>query len=144
MELIKNYKIFLVDDDLFCLNMYKQHIKNLGCTDITLFQNGTDCLNNLIKYPNIIFLDHKMDTLNGFEVLNKIKRFDPNINVVMVSGQEDLQIALNALKYGAFDYIIKGDQEIEKMESVITRITNLDKEIKRSKPSFFKRILSFI
>jgi polysaccharide export outer membrane protein len=85
-----------------------------------------------------------MDTLNGFEVLNKIKRFDPNINVVMVSGQEDLQIALNALKYGAFDYIIKGDQEIEKMESVITRITNLDKEIKRSKPSFFKRILSFI
>ncbi|MFT5167648.1 MAG: DNA-binding NtrC family response regulator [Saprospiraceae bacterium] len=143
MELIKKYKIFLVDDDLFCLNMYEQHIKNLGYEDITLFQNGTDCLNNLIEYPNIIFLDHKMDTLNGFEVLKKIKRFDPNINVVMVSGQDDLQIALNALKYGAFDYIVKGDQENEKIESVIKRIEDLNKEINRSKPSIFKKILSF-
>ena len=123
--------------------MYEQHIKNLGYEDITLFQNGTDCLNNLIEYPNIIFLDHKMDTLNGFEVLKKIKRFDPNINVVMVSGQDDLQIALNALKYGAFDYIVKGDQENEKIESVIKRIEDLNKEINRSKPSIFKKILSF-
>jgi DNA-binding NtrC family response regulator len=144
MKLIKKYKIFIVDDDLFCLNMYDQHIKNLGYEDITLFQNGTDCLNNLIEYPNIIFLDHNMDMLSGFEVLKKIKRFDPNVNVVMVSGQDDLQIALNALKYGAFDYIAKGDQENEKIESVIKRIEDLDIEINRSKPSFLKNILSFI
>lgn len=124
--------------------MYDQHIKNLGYEDITLFQNGTDCLNNLIEYPNIIFLDHNMDMLSGFEVLKKIKRFDPNVNVVMVSGQDDLQIALNALKYGAFDYIAKGDQENEKIESVIKRIEDLDIEINRSKPSFLKNILSFI
>ena len=144
MEIVKNYKIFLVDDDLFCLNMYEQHIRNLGYEDISLFQNGTDCLNNLTQYPNIVFLDHKMDTLSGFEVLKKIKRFDPNINVVMVSGQENLQTGLNALKYGAFDYIIKGDQEHEKMESVIKRISELDIALNESKPSFFKKLFSFL
>ena len=144
MEIIKNYKIFLVDDDLFYLNMYEQHIKNLGFDDVTLFENGTDCLNDLIQYPDIVFLDHNMDMLNGFEVLKKIKRFDPNINVVMVSGQENLQTALNALKYGAFDYIVKGDRENEKMKSVIKRISDLDKILNQPKPSFFKKLFSFI
>ncbi|MFT4664591.1 MAG: DNA-binding NtrC family response regulator [Ulvibacter sp.] len=141
---MKNYKIFLVDDDLFCLNMYEQHLKNLGCEDISLFQNGTDCLNNLIEYPDVIFLDYKMDTLNGFEVLKKIKRFDPNINVVMISGQENLQTAIDTLKYGAFDYIIKGDQEIQKMEHVINRILALRRTIDKDKPSFFKKLFSFL
>ncbi len=144
MEIIKNYKIFLVDDDLFYLNMCEQHIKNLGFDDVTLFENGTDCLNNLTQYPDIVFLDHNMDMLDGFDVLKKIKRFDPNINVVMVSGQENLQTALNALKYGAFDYIVKGDRENEKMKSVIKRISDLDKILNRPKPSFFKKLFSFI
>ena len=144
MELQINYKIFLVDDDLFCLNMYEQYLKNIGCRDISLFKNGTDCLNKLTEEPKIIFLDHKMDTLSGFEVLKKIKRFDPNINVIMVSGQEDLQTGLNALKYGAFDYIIKGENEYEKMENVIKRISNLETLMNRSKPSFLKKLFSFL
>ncbi|MFT4532802.1 MAG: DNA-binding NtrC family response regulator [Saprospiraceae bacterium] len=138
-----DYKIFLVDDDLFCLNMYEQHLRNLGFHDVLMFQSGTDCLNSLIEYPDIIFLDYKMDTLNGFEVLKKIKRFNPNINVVMVSAQEDLQTAVDALKYGAFDYIIKSDQEVEKMAQVINRISSLDKIVKKQKPSRFKSMFSF-
>ena len=138
-----DYKIFLVDDDLFCLNLHEQHLKNLGFSNILKFQSGTECLNNLIKYPDIIFLDYKMDTLNGFEVLKKIKRFNPNINVVMVSAQEDLQTAIDALKYGAFDYIIKSDQEEVKMAQVIERITNLERATKKQKLSLLKAFFSF-
>jgi polysaccharide export outer membrane protein len=141
---MKTYKIFLVDDDLFCLNMYEQHLKNLGYEDINKFESGTDCLNHLIEYPDIIFLDYKMDTLNGFDVLKKIKRFNPNINVVMVSGQEDMQTAVDALKYGAFDYIIKSDRENSRMAQVIERISKLEKVIKKPKSSIFKSIFTNI
>ncbi len=122
-------KIFLVDDDLFSLNSYRQNLDNLGYINISLFLNGTICLNNLYKKPLVVFLDYNMDDLNGFEVLKKIKRYDPNIYVVIISAQESIKVAIDALKYGAFDYIIKGDNELEKMRDVLLRIKSIQKEI---------------
>lgn len=134
--------IFLVDDDLFSLNIYRQGLENLGYQKVSLFLNGTICLNNLNQKPDIIFLDHNMDDLTGFEVLKKIKRYDPNVFVVIVSAQENMKIAIDALKYGAFDYIIKGDNEIEKMQNVIERMESIKQEIKRAHPGFMQKILS--
>lgn len=134
--------IFLVDDDLFSLNIYRQGLENLGYHKVSLFLNGTICLNNLNQKPDIIFLDHNMDDLTGFEVLKKIKRVDPNVFVVIVSAQENMKIAVDALKYGAFDYIIKGDNEIEKMQNVIERMESIKQEIKKANPSFMQKILS--
>jgi len=69
---MKHAKIFLVDDDLFSLNVYRQGLENLGFSDMTLYLNGTICLNNLHQKPNIIFLDHHMDDILGFDVLKKL------------------------------------------------------------------------
>jgi DNA-binding NtrC family response regulator len=135
-------KIFLVDDDLFSLNVYRQNLENLGYNDISLFLNGTICLNNLHQKPTIVFLDHNMDDLNGFEVLKKIKRYDPNIYVVIISAQESMKIAIDALKYGAFDYIIKGDNESDKMKNVLLRIESIHNEIPKAHKSFIKKLLS--
>ncbi len=116
----KNLKIFVVDDNSFCRELYAQHLKNIGFTDVHLFDNGQECINNLTLQPDIIFLDHEMEPLNGLEVLKKIKRFNPDIYLVVVSGQDNMQVSINALKYGAFDYIIKG----EKDEELITKVTD--------------------
>lgn len=135
-------KLFLVDDDAFSLHLYRQNIINLGFTDVQTFDNGIECLNNLNMKPEIVFLDHNMDTLTGFEVLKKIKRVDPNIFVVMISAQENMKTAVDALKYGAFDYIIKGDNELKKIENVLNRIVSLKEEMKKSKSGFLQKILS--
>lgn len=134
--------IFLVDDDLFSLNIYRQGLENLGYNKVSLFLNGTICLSNLNQKPDIIFLDHNMDDLTGFEVLKKIKRFDPNVLVVIVSAQENMKIAVDALKYGAFDYIIKGDNEIEKMKNVIERMESIKQEFKKANPTLIQKLLS--
>ena len=144
MENIKKFKIFLVDDDPFCLSLYEQHLVNLGHSDVTTFDNGTDCLNSLTDTPDIIFLDHNMDVLTGFELLKKIKRFNPNLYVVMISGQDNMKTAVDALKYGAFDYIIKGDREEEKIEDVLKRITEIQHELKKSRHSLLKKLLTYI
>jgi len=141
----KQFKIFLVDDDLFSLSLYEQSLRNLGYQDITTFESGTDCLNQLNQNPQVIFLDHNLDnTLSGFETLKKIKRFDPNTYVVMVSGQEDMQQALDALRYGAFDYLIKGQNEVEKMQLVLDRIAQIQEMLSKKKPSTLKRFLSLL
>jgi DNA-binding NtrC family response regulator len=135
-------KIFLVDDDSFSLRLYQQHLQNLGCADITCLTNGHDCLARLVEKPNVIFLDHNMEELDGFEVLKKIKRFNPNIYVVMVSAQENMKTAVDALKFGAFDYIIKSETVEQRMQDVLQRIHTIREVLKTSKPSLFRRLLA--
>ncbi len=135
-------KIFLVDDNLFTLNIYNKELDDSGYEDVSLFLNGTLCLNNLHQKPNVIFLDHNMDDVTGFEALKKIKRFDPNIFVVIVSAQDEMKIAVDALKYGAFDYIIKGEGDVVKMKKVLAKISEVRHEISQARPSIIKKILS--
>ena len=140
----KTEKLFIVDDDALTANLYAQHLKNLGYEDVQLFDNGQDCLNALIEEPTIILLDHQMENLSGMEVLQKVKRFDPNIYVVFISGQEDIATAVDALKYGAFDYIIKGQNDLKSIEEVLVKIKNVNEMINRKDPGFFRKIISLV
>lgn len=144
MENQNQFKFFIVDDDVFCANLYEQYLKNSNYNDITFFNNGNDCLNNLNKNPDIIFLDHNMDDITGFEVLKKIKRYNPNIYVVMISGQESIKTAVDALKYGAFDYVIKEANVCDNLTQVINNITKVKEQLKKANPNFIQRLLSFL
>ena len=134
------FKIFIVDDDIFCANLYEQYLKNMNYTYITCYSNGNDCLINLNQKPDIIFLDHNMEDMTGFEVLKKIKRYNPNIYVVMVSGQENIKTAVDALKYGAFDYVIKDSNVCDKMTQVIDKIIKVKEQLRISNPTFIQKI----
>jgi len=133
-------KIFVVDDEVFYLNTFEQYIRNLGYEDVSTFENGPDCLNKLQEKPDVVFIDYNMDTFSGYEVLKKIKRFDPNIYVIMISAQNDIKPAVDALKHGAFDYIQKGDSEEDKIKDVLSRVVEVKDLLERSKPGFFKSL----
>ena len=135
------FKFFIVDDDVFCSRFYEQNLRNQRFTDVTCYANGIDCLNNLHLNPDIIFLDHNMEELSGFEVLKKIKRVNPNIYVVMVSGQDNIKTAVDALKYGAFDYVIKDQQVNDNMLKIIGKIAKV-KEALTQNSNIIKRIFS--
>ncbi|MBL7935928.1 MAG: response regulator [Bacteroidia bacterium] len=122
-----NIKVFLVDGDLVTLNEYRQGLENFGYRNINLFLNGVICLNNLHQKPKIIFLNHSVEDAVSFDILKKIKQSQLNVYVIIISNQENVNIAVDAMKYGAFDYIIKGDNEITKMKNVIERIILLGK-----------------
>ena len=137
------FKFFIVDDDIFCANIYEQFLKNIGHYDVSYYSNGNDCIDNLDKKPDIIFLDHNMDGMKGFDVLKKIKRYNPNIYVVMISGQENIETAVDALKYGAFDYLIKDATVNEKITKIINKIETIKAMMSKSNPTIIQRILSF-
>jgi DNA-binding NtrC family response regulator len=136
-----NPKIFLVDDDEFYLNIMMQYIRNAGYENVVTFKTGTECLNRIQEKPDIIFLDHNMDNLSGFEVLRKIKRYDPNLYVVMISAQDEIKPAVDCLKHGAFDYIQKGENDHNKIANVLKRIQELDNSFRKASSNPLKKLL---
>lgn len=139
-----NQHIFVVDDDQFHLEIMQQILKEKTEKKILCFESGMACLNEIHLNPDIIFLDHQMDEYNGFETLRKIKRHNPNLFIVMVSAQEEIQTAVDTLKHGAFDYIKKDENLESNISAVIERIETVKSFLKENKSSFLKSILKYI
>ncbi|MEN9523598.1 MAG: hypothetical protein RL065_1975 [Bacteroidota bacterium] len=142
MKKAEDIKFFIVDDVEMCYETTKMHLQNLGYSQIRCFNSGHECLNDLIEKPDVVFLDHEMPEITGVEVLKKIKRFDPDIFVVVVSGQETIQVAIDFLKFGAFDYIIKNGNEGKAIEIVMSKILAVMKLMDNEQKGFLKKIFS--
>lgn len=137
-------KVFVVDDDRFHLQLMEQILTGHGLEDVTLFENGMDCLLEIHQHPQVVFLDHQMDVYSGYEILKKIKRHNPNIFVVMVSAQEEIQTAIDTLKHGAFDYLQKGLNLEADVLASLQKIEAVSALLKARKPSLLKSILTYL
>lgn len=123
-------KIFVVEDD----QAYTKFIKYvLGLNpdyEVEFFTTGKDCINNLQKNPSIITLDYSLPDMAGQQVLEQIKSYDPNINVIIVSAQEKIGTAVELLKTGAFDYITKDQDTKDRLLNSINNARNKHSLIK--------------
>ncbi len=115
-------KIFLVYDDPFRTNMYREHLQQLGFINTATFYSGTQLLNSLDEKPGVIFLDYFLEDYQAAELLEQIKTIVPGCFVVIVSRQSEMEITIQLLKNGAFDYIIKDENEAQKIAEVMGRL----------------------
>lgn len=125
----KQYKVFLVDDDTKHLILLKNHIEKKSSYDlkVNIFSNGENCLDKMAENPDVIILDYyldgiKTDAANGLEILKKIRISHPNTYVIMMSGQDDLKVAIATIDNGAYDYIIKGESAYVRAQMIIDHI----------------------
>lgn len=117
-----NFKIFLVEDDPWFGELIKHYLSLNPDYEIHLFQCAKDCLNNLHLKPDFVSIDFGLPDLTGDLLLKKIKEVNKNIPVIIISGQEDVAIAVTLLKNGAEDYITKDDNTKEKLWNSILKI----------------------
>lgn len=128
----KNTVIFIVDDDPMQLNMLKDHLSAMSTFDIHTFSTGEDCIAQISKAPDIVFLDYHLSNKNanamdGLEVLRELKEKNPNGEVVMLSGQDKIEVAVDTMKFGAFDYIVKGESAFYRAEKAVFNLYKLAK-----------------
>ena len=114
--------IFIVEDDPWYKEVLAYHLTLNPDNEILTFETGDQCLKNLHKKPGIITLDFKLPDMQGDKILRKIKEVDPEIEVIMISGQEDINTAVELLREGAYDYIVKDDNAKDRLWNTINHI----------------------
>jgi DNA-binding NtrC family response regulator len=142
MPLKKDYKIFLLDDDIFYMNIFQQHLINLGYTNITTFSDPAACFEKFNPPPDIIFYDHGVDFSAGLEILKVIKRHNPDIYMIFTCGPDHVDTVIQSLKYGAFDYFVKGDHDVKNIEAVLTKINRVRELLQKNNTDRFKKFNS--
>ena len=99
--------IYIVDDEVSLLKMLTHWVQTQWNYNIKTFTTGMDLLNDLSVCPDLVLLDIMLPDINGLEVLSRIKQKYPSLPVIMLSAQGSIDIALESIRLGAFDYFPK-------------------------------------
>lgn len=126
--------VFLVDDEPIQNEMTKDHISTLFRYKIKTFESGEDAIKELHLNPSIVVLDYHLNShlpnaQNGVDVLKKIKELSPASEVIMLSGQDKIEVAVDSMKFGAYDYVIKGETAFTRIENIFNKINELQRHI---------------
>lgn len=119
---MKNFKIFIAEDDVWYSELLKHHLESNPDYEIKTFQSGEELLDALYEKPDVITLDYSLPDMNGKKLLSYIKKESPDTEVVVISGQEDISTAVDLLKDGAYDYLVKDDETKHKTWQTILHI----------------------
>jgi len=125
-------KLFLVDDDVVFLKSLEMEFNEHGNFDIETYTSGELCINNLSNRPDVIILDYQLDgtdkdAMDGIATLDKVKAYDAAIPVVMLSGQDKIEVAVNCMHHKAFDYVVKSETAFLRLQKIITSVFHLRK-----------------
>jgi DNA-binding NtrC family response regulator len=137
MSYKKKIKIFLVDDDAVFLKLLENDFLEHGYFIVEPYVSGEVCIKNLTRNPDVVILDYHLDgvdknAMNGLEVLDKIKAYNPDISVIMLSSQDKIDVAVKCMHHNAFDYVVKSETAFFRLQKLITTLfqyKKLEKEL---------------
>lgn len=114
-------RILFVDDDRDILAMVEQYLTIKGY-DVTTVDNGIEAVGIAKeKEIDIVFTDYKMPEFNGLELLVAIKKYRPQTEVIIVTGYGSMESAIQAMKFGSYDYLQK-PFKLDHLKLIIDRI----------------------
>lgn len=126
------FKVFVVEDNEWYCEMLTHHLALNPDYQVQGFHSASEVLAYIHEGPAVICLDYSLPDKNGSEVLKRIKEFNPDIQVIIISGQEDVGVAVKLLKQGAYEYLLKNGETKELLWNTINNIRQnmaLKKEI---------------
>ncbi len=157
MVIIKesDINIYLVDDDELLNKILRTKFEQAGGYKIYSFTNGESFLEHFIKRKfnkkqiHIVILDYllkssdNLQTKNGLDILKTIREINPEVEVIMLSGVEDVDVAANAIKCGAISFVRKNENSFLRIQNNVKFIIS-EKRLKITKnQSFITKIIFF-
>lgn len=123
--MIKNtnaFRIFVVEDDPMYQRLVRYVMELNPDHEVHVFGTGQECIEQLSLGPDLVSLDFTLPDMSGEEVLKRIKAHDQQINVIILSGQQDISTAVKLLKQGAYDYITKDNETKDRLLNVMQHL----------------------
>lgn len=133
-----DFEILFVDDDKTILNMVEEYLAAFDCR-VSIVDSGLKAL-ELIKDKDfdVVFTDFKMPDIDGLELLAMIKEYRPATEVIIVTGHGSMESAIQAMKFGSYDYIQK-PFKLDVLRIVINKLYE-EKRLKRENIVLRKRV----
>lgn len=124
--------VFLIDDEPIQNEMLKDYLSDRFIYDLKTFENGEDALQNMDLKPEMAVLDfhlsaHNPNAKNGVDILKEMKEISSDTHIIMLSGQDKIDVAIDTMKYGAYDYVVKGESAFARIENIMKNINELQK-----------------
>ncbi len=140
-----DFLIFILEDD----DWYRDLLSYVASLNpeytVKKFTTGSELLKALHENPDVVTVDYMLPDMNGEKVLRQIKELKPDTEVIMISEQNKIDTAVELLKLGAYDYMVKTPDIKEKLHNLLSnirknqklksRISVLEKEV-RSRYNF--------
>jgi DNA-binding NtrC family response regulator len=112
--------ILVVDDDDAIRETFELHLKCLGC-DVSLAASAEEALQKVSEAePALVITDVRMPGSSGLDLLAALQAAAPDVDVVVITAFEDMQTAIDAMKAGAYDYLVK-PVDLDRIELIVER-----------------------
>ncbi len=113
--------LFIVDDNKLTVSSMRNFLSKRFGNDLNIstFYSGESVLKNVNENTNMVILDYFLGDANGNNILKSIKKINPKTQVIMLSKNEDVEIAIQAYRRGASTFIVKDGDSIRKISNII-------------------------
>jgi len=113
-------RVLLVEDDESHRKTLDRHMSASGYT-VTSVESAEAALNCISEFhPGIVVTDVQMDGMSGFELLRRLRESVPDVDVIVITGYAGVQGAIDAMRDGAYDYLVK-PLDLDQLDDVLTR-----------------------
>jgi len=130
-------KIFIVEDDNVYTKLLAYKLRLNPSFEVQTFTTGKSLIAVLDERPSVITLDHFLPDMTGLDLLKIIKNRLPETQVILLSGQEDITIAVDYMQLGAYDYITKDAASLDKLWHIVHQAK--DKQVLQTEVSHLRQ-----
>lgn len=140
----KNFLIYVVEDNKVYNKLLTEYLNKQGYENIKAFFSGEACVSAIQKgdNPDIVIQDYFLEEMNGLDVLKKARKLSPESEFIFLTNNESMEVAVNTIKYGAYDYIIKDQITLDKVIDRIQKISKF-KTLKRTNKQIRQMMILF-
>jgi two-component system response regulator AtoC len=126
------FHIFIVEDDPWYGEVLAYHLSLNPDYRVSRFVTGQECLGKLHLKPDLVTIDFSLPDMTGDKLYSRIREVDPAVPVIIISAQEKIAVAVELLKMGVKDYLVKDESTKELLWNAVIRIRetqSLKKEV---------------
>ncbi|HEY5511897.1 MAG TPA: response regulator [Prolixibacteraceae bacterium] len=125
--------IFIVEDNPVYNKLVVNYLLSKKFNRVESFLSGEECLKKIDLKPDIVIQDYLLEGIDGIEVLKATKKKHPHTEFIFLSGQDSVDVAINTMKLGAYDYIVKDQMALKKMVDKITKIIAMQRLVRNNR-----------